>query len=384
MPHEQSVDLIAEHETWISVDPILGCPANCAYCYLGPLRLRGARPRSRSSPEQLGAALRKYLYGRRAELIDPETDQTPICLGNYTDMLMTPANRDAVIEYVGQIVRVLPNSRPIVLVTKSRVPENLVETLDDFDRPILWFFSQSFARDLSIPLEAGPISNFDATLENARVVSAARNQKAVHFWRPFVRELSAGLHDKGAIVRRLREAKMTCSVVVGLKHGPGVPLDDPRLSTHIPSHSKDADETGEAFDHLGWRRLVAIAKSERYPLYRHTSCAIALAANAKERLGTWGPATYRSHCLPSSCPAAQRGRCGPEPDHSDASRWRARISAFLRLPGELITRDPGTGRFEVNADVSEFDYNTILHAAKGRYSMSFRSVTPQKAWFRPR
>ena len=54
-PHETGVPLVSEHDTWISVDPVTGCLANCTYCYLGPLGLRGRRPRIRVSPAELAA-----------------------------------------------------------------------------------------------------------------------------------------------------------------------------------------------------------------------------------------------------------------------------------------------------------------------------------------
>lgn len=380
MAHERPIALVAEHDTWISCDPILGCPANCAYCYLGPLRLRNAKPRPRASPDQLAQALRDYLYGRRAELIDPESDGTPICIGNYTDMIMTPANRSAAIRSIEQIITVLPNVRPIVIITKAKVPEPFVRDLDCLGWPILWFFSQSFSRDAELPLEAGPIANFDTTLGNARLVASTGNQAAVHFWRPFVPELSEALKDKELVVSRLKESGMSCSVLVGLKHGPGVPEDDPRLGTYIPSHFKDPENSGETFDRRGWRLLATIARKMKYPLYRHTSCAIALNLRIREALGTWGAQMGRDRCLPCSCPRTQREKCANPQEDSDLAHWRRRISAFLGLSIDQVSHNPAAGSFHVDADVSEFDYNTLLHAARGRFSVAFRSVSYQKAW----
>src|SRR5687768_6686868 len=95
-----AVPLVAEHDSWITVDPILGCPADCAYCYLGPLGLRAARPEMRATPEMVVAAVEDHLYGRRAGVIDPAYDKTPLCVGNYTDMVLTRPNRDALVRIV--------------------------------------------------------------------------------------------------------------------------------------------------------------------------------------------------------------------------------------------------------------------------------------------
>ncbi|WP_203886458.1 hypothetical protein [Planotetraspora kaengkrachanensis] len=342
--------------------------------------LRNTRPSPRASPSETASALLGYLFGRRAELIDPTTDGTPVCLGNYTDMLMTPRNREATVEYLEQIVGILPSMRPVILITKSSVPSDLVEALDALEWPILWFFSQSFARDARIPLEAGPVASFATTLANARMISGTRNQRAIHFWRPFVTELSNGVHDEELTVNRLKESGMSCSVVVGPKLGPGVPVDDPRIVTHIPSGMKAAGNSDEVFDHAGWRRLAKISRNVQYPLYRHTSCAIALNLGIKEYLGTWRPAMSPSRCLPCSCPRTQRSRCAPTTEDQNGSHWRARISSFLGLSDELVTRDPQTGYLHVGADVSEFDYNTILHATKGLQEVIFHSIVAQKAW----
>ena len=74
----RAVPLVAEHDSWITVDPIVGCPADCAYCYLGPLGLRATRPTLRATPEMLVAAVEDHLFGRRAGVVDPVYDQTPL------------------------------------------------------------------------------------------------------------------------------------------------------------------------------------------------------------------------------------------------------------------------------------------------------------------
>jgi hypothetical protein len=282
--------------------------------------------------------------------------------------------------YVEHVIDVLPNIRPIVLITKGSVPEELVRTLDSFDWPIIWFFSQSFARDAGMALESGRVADFETTLRNAGTVTAAGKQAAVHFWRPFVRELAVTLQDKELVVSRLKESGMSCSVVVGLKNGPGVPADDPRLAALVPSRSEEADGLGESFDRSAWRQVATIASGLQYPVYRHSSCAIALNRKVREYLGTWRSDMRQSRCLPCSCPARQRGRCGRPGTTPDPSPWHSRLCEFLELAPGLVAYDGETGRFHVDADVSEFDYNTILHAANGYHSVSFRSVIPQKAW----
>lgn len=51
-----------------------------------------------------------------------------------------------------------------------------------------------------------------------------------------------------------------------------------------------------------------------------------------------------------------------------------------QLDPEQVSWDEGKGYLYIEADVSEFSYNTILHASRGRYVVSARSVAWQRAW----
>ncbi|WP_405524464.1 hypothetical protein [Streptomyces canus] len=376
--------LIAEHDTWISLDPVVGCPADCGYCYLGTMGLRATKPMRRATPRRLAHELHSYLNGRRAELIDPLDDPTPLCFGNYTDMAMTPDNASMIVAALTELAELIP-PRPTVLITKATVTENLVAELDALEWPIVWFFSQSFARDQGITLERGRIADFETTLRNAHLVSSSRWQSAVHFWRPFVPELSHPLSDYQAVVRRLRDVGVDASVVAGMRRGPGVPLDDPRVLASLPSCAEAPSEQREVFDRAGWEELRAAARTVGYPVYRHSSCALALVRSAREHLGTWRTEVFADRCLPCSCPKPQRSRCGPartgEKDLTeDADDFCARLAAFLGLSREAISFDAGTGCVEISAEVSDLEYNTILHAARGRYVPVLKSVGLERAW----
>src|SRR5690606_14198256 len=145
--------------------------------------------------------------------------------------------------------------------------------------------------------------------------------------------------------------------------------DDPRLGTYIPSHFKDPENSGETFDRSGWRLLATIERKMKYPLYRQTSCAIALNLRIREALGTWGAQMGRDGCLPCSCPPKQPEKsANPQADSALAHRGR-RISAFLGLSIDPVSHTPAAGSFPADADVSDFDYTTLSHAARGRFSV---------------
>lgn len=376
--------LIAEHDTWISLDPVTGCPADCAYCYLGTLGLRASKPVARITPRRMAAEVRDFLYGRRALLVDPREDPTPLCLGNYTDMLMSPENRRSTVAFLRELSRTV-EPRTTVLITKSVLREETVAEIDDLGWPVVWFFSQSFARDCAIPLERGGIADFDGTLANARLVSASRNQQAVHFWRPFVRELQPASADKASLIADLKAAGMRCSVLVGLRLGPGVPVDDPRLHAHLPATMQGAEGVAQVFDQEGWAEATRAGRRAGYPVYRHSSCALALVNGVREQLGTWNPAASADRCTPCSCPAEQRRRCirahpSEEDRRYDSAALCERLAEFLRIGGDRISIDETQKYLHIEAPVSEFDYNTIMHAARGRYVAVVQSTEWRRAW----
>ncbi|MQM28202.1 radical SAM family protein [Glycomyces albidus] len=375
--------MVAEHDTWISLDPVIGCPADCAYCYLGPLRLKARRPMQRVDTASAGGLLRAYLYGRRSELIDPDTDTTPICLGNYTDMLMTRDNRRALLGILAEITSIL-SPRLLVLITKSALDKETVNAIDGFGWPVLWFFSQSFAFLKQGRLELGRVADFDTTIGNAELVTTTTNQRAAHFWRPFVRELIPPLAERHRIVERLKGSGMQCSVVLGMARGPGTPAEDRRLHEAMPSAFESDPVGSEVIDREAWREISTVARRAGYPMYRHSSCAIALAQSRPEQLGTWGGVAASERCLPCQCPSVQRRRCGSRKEQAaDQVHMRSfadEVAKFLELESGEITYDVAKGLIHIHASVAEFDYNTILHAASGRYLISARSIATQKAW----
>jgi hypothetical protein len=374
-----AVPLVAEHDSWITVDPIVGCPADCAYCYLGPLGLRATRPTLRATPEMLVAAVEDHLFGRRAGIIDPAYDQTPLCVGNYTDMLLTRPNRDALVRIVELLAERIPR-RPVVVVTKGRLDPELLAALDRPGFPIFWFLSQSMARPAGVPLERGPIADLDTTIDNARLVSRTTHQKAVHFWRPFVAELRPARGDLEKLVGRLATSGLSCSVVVGLTRGPGVPLADERLVTLLDRSMAEPAQRSEVFDEEGWAEARDAAAAAGYPLYRNTSCALALLSGQPEALGTWRSPYAEHRCLPAACPLAQRGRCAL----AAGGKWTggatlaARVAAYLSL--DVAQVSVTAGELVISDMIDEFDYNTLLHGYGRHMAIRAQGVRRQKAW----
>src|SRR5581483_993023 len=115
--------------------------------------------------------------------------------------------------YLSAIIAVLPNVRPLVVITKGAVDRQLVAAVDALQWPIYWIFSQSLAHTASIKLEYGPVANLATTLANGRIVQASRYQRSIHFWRPFVPELRRSRPETVTLLRDLGAAGFACSLV---------------------------------------------------------------------------------------------------------------------------------------------------------------------------
>lgn len=121
---------IAQHESWISLDPVQGCPAQCVYCYLGPQELLHQEPHILESPRVVYQKLvESPFFDKQRSFIKTTESRRPICVGNYTDMGLTPANRGYLLELLSEHQRVLPDV-PVCIVTKGVLSETFLWTSD--------------------------------------------------------------------------------------------------------------------------------------------------------------------------------------------------------------------------------------------------------------
>lgn len=369
------VPLVAEHDTWISVDPVLGCPANCSYCYLGPMGLKASRPSQRIPPRQAVARLRDYLADTRDDLAD-DADSTPVCLGNHTDMLMTSANRDYLRRFAGELADA-GITRPLVVVSKGRMTRPLAEALDSLDLAIVVFHSQSFHRTtFAARTEKGPVLDPDQTFDACAVYRGLKNITPVHFWRPITRRSVPSSDWAAEMLARLKAAGYRCSVAIGLAVGPGIEQRE-LVETRILERAHDV--RGEMWDDGVWADISAAAVAAVYPVYRSTSCAIGLATGKPEALGVWDRRRGAGErCLPCNCPETQRSACRPEIVDSEglgrplswiAARLARSVSEFEVLPGR---------RVRVRGEVPQSMISLALH--KYRIELLPEVISAERAW----
>src|ERR1017187_5116750 len=124
----------------------------------------------------------------------------------------------------------------------------------------------------------------------------------LHYWRPLLPENRPveAIERMLSFVSRIADA----SVFVGLKLHPELTRIVMRDGS-IPVPDEFRESVGEWLDPKTTDRIHELAGRicPEYPLYRHTSCALARIMACSNHTGT----AYRSDiCLPSHCPQGQR------------------------------------------------------------------------------
>jgi hypothetical protein len=374
-----SVPLIAEHDTWISVDPVVGCPAGCAYCYLGPLGLRPARPTIRTSPLELVRALTRYLAKRSLPASSSRTDRTPICIGNYTDMFMSRLCIDFLKQYL-PLHREVFSDRPLCVVSKAKLQRNDLEELDRVGHKVIFFLSQSFAHGAFEKLEPGPTSTPVDTARSLSLFRGLSHLVPIHFYRPVTRQTVPDMDTARAHLLLVKDAGAIASVAVGLKHGPGLPVDDLSLTDFVGDSSVEPSLDGEILDDGTRTDILKAAKDIDHPLYFNTSCAVALATGKPEGLGTWRAPMRQLRCDPCSCPAGQRRLCDQAraDDGAPSRHLLAIIQEQLDLGEGRVYWDAAAHAVRIKGTIRQNEHNRLMHLTA--HSVVADRVIPEEAW----
>jgi len=287
---DQQRRVVSQHDTWISLDPVFGCPYSCNYCVLRHSGGTGVRTLKVASPHDCVERLLSYKFF--------VPGLSPVAIGNETDMLH-PSNVAYLLELLKEMAGV--NIRnPLILITKAPLHGSILHQIRDLGNlTVVFFLSYSGLGSYHEP-------NFtDQQLRRNFGLVRSSGFPAVHYWRPLLPE-----NTTSAKIRQMLEfvsLSADASVFIGLKL-------HPELSQIIggsggivipPELQKD---TGE------WLSLDTINRIYReageicptYPLYRHSGCALAYALRSPNRVGT----IYRADvCIPSHCPERQRDIC---------------------------------------------------------------------------
>jgi len=336
---EYNHNLIAYHDSWISLDAIIGCPYNCQYCLLRLFGLTQKVPQKLFSPEESVNKLISHLY------FIP--DKTVICLGNRTDSFLKD-NIDftlrVLLEFEKHSLR-----NPICIATKSQIPPKFIKNAKTLKYPkLIIFLSYS---GLANYLEPG--IDFSSLRRNFAVL-AEENISIVHFWRPLIPSNTSELqmHDMLAFVSKYAKA----SVITGLKYGP----ESRKIFNNHPELRIPDDNIlplyGDWLPPTIEEKLWKIAKTHfsGYPIFKHTSCAVSYILHKPDYNAT----IYRDDiCKVSTCPNSQRRIC----ESAVFKPTIQQVSILLKHLGLDLPFGISEHKIIIRGEISQEDYMFLLH-----------------------
>jgi DNA repair photolyase len=310
---ERLAPLIAQHESWISLDPVQGCPARCVYCYLGPLGLFKKVPKELEyNPEVIYQKLQEYQFFQKSRIANVPADRVfPIAIGNYTDMCLTPKNREYLLSLLHEHERRMPEV-PVCVATKAVLERVFLQRVDRIGIKVIFLISLSFF-PLDSAIEKG-VPSAESRLENFGRISELANIEAIHFWRPLT---SINVPDRATAQRQIelvQRVEAAASVITGLKFGDSLAKTF-KANIHHPLHGyfnanvEHSRLKNEIFKPEIREAILTVARERSYPVFLHTSCALSYVLGQPDYNATFRKLHLETKCLPSNCPSTQRKRC---------------------------------------------------------------------------
>lgn len=373
---------MAQHESWISLDPILGCPASCVYCYLGPKGLNKRAPMAPEySPELIYQKLNEYRLFKKSEFTGiPSYTTFPICIGNHTDMCLTPKNREYLVSLLYEHKRVMPDV-PLCVVTKAKLSKTFLECVSQIGINIIFFISLSF---LPAEVEKGAPSS-ESRLENFERIAQFANLKAIHFWRPII---SLNVQDQGVArqhIQSLKKVGATASVITGLKYGESL-ANMFNWDVHHPLHNYFGTHVGqgrlkdEIFEPEIQKVILKVADELSYPVYLHTSCAVSYLLKQPDYNATFRRLHLEEKCLTSTCPLSQRDRCFSYKCscRQPPIKLLDQIAGYLNMPSSSVNYSQEDDAIIVKGTLTQEEQTFLTQATS--FSVRGEELVPTLEW----
>ncbi|MFD8449843.1 radical SAM family protein [Streptomyces coelicoflavus] len=297
--------VIDQHETWLAINPIQGCPKACGYCYLRDREQTLVKPTELATPRQTSELL------KASPFFHP---QAVLALYTCTDALSTPRTRAHLVALLGELVA-MGLRNPVCLITKCAVTDEVADAISDARAagvPVIVYLSYS---GLGPDIERGiDHKALRATFPRLH----ARGIPVIHYWRPLMPANAA----PETITRVLDWAARysTCTVAVGLKVKRGARGQMTELWPALGSEDLPLESADAVWPRQTWDLLETLpTRYPDHPIYQTNSCALAHVLRRSDIHGVHTSPT----CAANHCPADQRARCAsaaPPPVTSDDVR----------------------------------------------------------------
>lgn len=330
--------ILSYHDTWMSIDPLRGCPFKCVYCVLRHAGTTGIRPQQVISPAKCVQLLLEHPLFIR--------EKTYLAIGNETDAL-----HSLNIDYLISLLEEMRNAdirNPISLITKAPLSHSILDRIRAVG-PLTLIFFLSYS---GLGKQFEP--NFtDDQLRSNFALAKSHGFPVVHYWRPLLPDNSTPEAIRKMLSFASKEAD--ASVFIGLKLHPeltkAITADG---SIVVPAELRN--EHGEWLEPATIKLIYSEAHRlcPTYPLYRHTSCALAKVLGHPNHTGT---VFRRDICPPSHCPIHQRQIC----EGARSIPSESEIAAVLAALPRHFEFERKAGSVVIKGVVTQEEFSFLVH-----------------------
>lgn len=264
-----SYRLVKQHESWISIDPIVGCSLGCTYCVLKTTFQNDTQPRVYSSPESIGDALRESRFYH---------DDAVLCLFSYTDALLEQ-NKEHLIRCL-EVLRQRQFRNWLCIPTKVPFDEDFARRIAES------YYKQKLIFLISL---SGLPRQYEPSVIPAKLIATMRMLKTlefpvIHYWRPIIPARNCADKDIRNMLDQIGDYA-DCSVVAGLKASQAL------NQCYVHEGLIGREQQKIHGDYLPRDFMVRVGnvlreKQKSYPVYLHASCAVSKIVHQADYNGT--------------------------------------------------------------------------------------------------
>jgi len=268
-------------KSYFSINSIVGCTADCKYCFLSPLGISPSKPEKVIDEETLVNEMEK------SKFFIP--DETVLSLNNRTEPFLNEFTSESTLKIM-EILNKRGFRNPVTITTKGRLRKDYVsfiEGLQNINPFILVTYS-------GLPIEVEPLGHNGQIDTMRNIKSNSKRINLLHQFRPII----PGLNDCQEVLSEVistAQEYCDCSIVSGLRItefirdrilSAGVKLD----MLLSPDHkSIDAEFRKKVYEFVR-------KHNTKYPLFSETSCAISWRLGISDINGYWSKGEKNGVC----------------------------------------------------------------------------------------
>lgn len=347
---------VRQDNTWLVVDPMVGCAHDCQYCFLRVYGKTKQKAEVAMSPQEAIDELIDFWAFKKNSMV---------MIGSQTDMFADANN----INYLSEFIRIyndLGKQNPLSLSTKCYIPDEFIQLVQKLKNvTVIFYVSYS-----GLPKEIEPYIDTEKVKSNFMRLASA-GQKTIHLWRPLVPQNST-LDVLERVIQDVHESA-TCSVMRGLN------LNE-RLQKLIWFWPEVRDAT------IDYSKVVSLwpgnlhgnvnTMMERYapyPLFFKNSCAMAYVLGIPEFVGI----CESDRCKRSWCPDSQRLICKTD---TETRQWptREQVMNEMKKMGLNNAVDVNGGRIVIKGTMSHEQVACLSQVL--RCKLEVETIDSQHEW----